>query len=190
MSTYSSASDQNSIYSSPGPQDYKVGASSTMSNANNSNTTSLPALLQSLRSHTINTLPALRRTERLIASLPPSTPNKSEITKALNEAWIYYVDYHSLLNELRGLTKNYPFSESCLEEAKNGVSKGQGNYCYGVLKRIKDRGLIPPHARALAARPAMWGGRKPSATEMHKLATACESEWTRVLAILLRYWDA
>ena len=38
MSTYSSASDQNSIYSSPGPQDYKVGASSTMSNANNSNT--------------------------------------------------------------------------------------------------------------------------------------------------------
>ncbi|KAI4261372.1 MAG: hypothetical protein L6R42_003430 [Xanthoria sp. 1 TBL-2021] len=190
MSTYSSASDRDSNYSSPGRQDYQVGAGSTMSNANPMNTTSLPALLHSLRSRTINTLPALRRTERLIASLPPSTPNKPEIAKALNEAWIYYVDYHSLLNELRGLTKNYPFSESCLEEAKRGVSKGSGNYCYGVLRRVKDQGLIPTHARALAARPAMWGGRKPTSTEIHKLASACEGEWTRVLAIVLRHWDA
>ncbi|KAI4237556.1 MAG: hypothetical protein LQ349_001752 [Xanthoria aureola] len=189
MSTYSSASDRDSIYSSPGPRDYQVGAGSTMSSANPPNTTSLPALLHSLRSHTINTLPALRRTERLIASLPPSTPNKADIAKALHDAWIYYVDYHSLLNELRGLTKTYPFSESCLEEAKRGVGKASGNYCYGVLKRVKDQGLIPSHARALAARPAMWGGRKPTATEIQKLASACEVEWTRVLNIVLRHWE-
>ncbi|KAL8888029.1 MAG: hypothetical protein Q9215_004481 [Flavoplaca cf. flavocitrina] len=189
MSTYSSASDQGSIYSSPGRQDYQVGAGTTMSNARTVNTTSLPALLQSLRSHTINTLPALRRTERLIASLPASTPNKAEIAKALHDAWIYYVDYHSLLNELRGLTKTYPFSESCLEEAKRGVSKGSGNYCYGVLKRVKDHRLIPTHARALAAKPVMWGGRNPSSSEVQKLAAACEAEWTRVLTIVLRHWE-
>ncbi|KAL8852052.1 MAG: hypothetical protein Q9221_003077 [Calogaya cf. arnoldii] len=189
MSTYSSASDQDSIYSSPGPQDYQVGAGTTMSNANPQNTTSLPALLHSLRSHTINTLPALRRTERLIASLPTSHPQKPEIAKALHEAWIYYVDYHHLLNELRGLTKNFPFSESCLEEAKRGTSKGSGNYCYGVVKRVRDYGLIPTHARSLATRSAMWGGRHPTEREVQKLASACEGEWMRVLGIVLRHWE-
>ncbi|KAI4218771.1 MAG: hypothetical protein L6R40_008752, partial [Gallowayella cf. fulva] len=151
--------------------------------------TSLPALLHSLRAHTINTLPALRRTERLLASLPSTTPQLPDLKRALQDAWIYYVDYHSLLNELRGLTKSYPFSETCLEQAKQAISKAQGSYCYAVLKRVKDHGLIPAHARALAAKPVMWGGRKPSATEIQKLASACEGEWTRVVGVLLRHWE-
>lgn len=43
MSTYSSASDRDSNYSSPGRQDYQVGAGSTMSNANPMNTVRQPS---------------------------------------------------------------------------------------------------------------------------------------------------
>ncbi|KAL8679843.1 MAG: hypothetical protein Q9186_003909 [Xanthomendoza sp. 1 TL-2023] len=191
MSTYSSASDRDSIYSSPGPQDYNVGGISTMSNPTALNTTSLPSLLLSLRSHTINTLPALRRTERLLASLPPNTtPQLPDLKLALQTAWKYYVDHHHLLNELRGLTKSYPFSETLLEQAKAGVVVGGGNYCYGVLKRVKyQEGLVRVHARALAAKPVMWGGRKPSGAEVQKLAVACEGEWVRVVGLLLRHWE-
>ncbi|KAL8802382.1 MAG: hypothetical protein Q9182_003872 [Xanthomendoza sp. 2 TL-2023] len=189
MSAYSSASDPGSIYSSPGPQDYNVGGASTMSNPSALNTTDLSSLLLSLRSHTINTLPALRRTERHLASLPPTTPQLRDLKLALQNAWIYYVDYHHLLNELRGLTKTYPFSETCLEQAKSGVGKTLGNYCYGVLKRVKENGMIAAHARALAAKPVMWGGRKPSGAEVQKLAAACEGEWTRVVGLLLRHWE-
>lgn len=146
-------------------------------------------LIHSLRTHSVNTLPELRRIERIFAAL--DAPDTAEPMKS---AWIYYVNSHSLLNELRGLTKNYPFSSECLDEAKARVSanpgNGSGNYCWKVLKFVQSQGLIPRHSRLLAAKPAMWGGRKPSAVEIEKLATACADDWTRGLTTLLRHWDA
>jgi hypothetical protein len=72
----------------------------------------------------------------------------------------YYVDYHGLLTELRGLTKNYPFrypttthtlnipiltitlSSHCLDEAKSRVysdpaSNRSWNLCWLVLSKIQ-----------------------------------------------------
>jgi hypothetical protein len=38
----------------------------------------------------------------------------------MTAAWAHYVNSNNLLNELRGLTKNYPFSSDLLDEAKVG----------------------------------------------------------------------
>lgn len=61
----------------------------------------------------------------------------------MNNAWIYYVNSNNLLNELRGLTRNYPFSSECLDEAKARVSgspgRGSGNHCWKVLKYIQSQ---------------------------------------------------
>jgi hypothetical protein len=40
----------------------------------------------------------------------------------MTAAWAHYVNSNNLLNELRGLTKNYPFSSDLLDEAKVGAS--------------------------------------------------------------------
>lgn len=77
--------------------------------------------IQALRAHQINTLVELRRIEKAFAVL--GTPDCSEpmtsackrvpTERAKSEIDIlqgsYYVDSHSLLTELRGLTRNYPF---------------------------------------------------------------------------------
>jgi hypothetical protein len=77
--------------------------------------------IQALRTHQVNTLVELRRVEKAFAAL--GTPDVSEpMTAACKRKptnWVvaetdmllgsYYVDSHSLLTELRGLTKNYPF---------------------------------------------------------------------------------
>lgn len=61
----------------------------------------------------------------------------------MNDAWSHYVSSHNLLNELRGVTKNYPFSSQCLDEAKSKVStsptKRDQNYCWLVLARIRSQ---------------------------------------------------
>jgi hypothetical protein len=36
----------------------------------------------------------------------------------MTAAWAHYVNSNNLLNELRGLTRNYPFSSELLDEAK------------------------------------------------------------------------
>lgn len=51
------------------------------------------------------------------------------------------------------------------------------------------RGLIAKHARLLAVKPTMWGGRTPTAAGVEKLATACINEWTRALDQMLRNWS-
>lgn len=144
----------------------------------------------------------------------------------MTNAWAHYVNSNNLLSELRALTKNYPFSSECLDEAKwqvigDPASTRSWNYCWLVLTKIRkewvgpsvldiiqfvelrnvanlgvhrswrlwsNRGLIPTHARQLAVKPAMWGGRTPTAAGVEKLATACVAEWTRALDQLLRNW--
>ncbi|KAI4190102.1 MAG: hypothetical protein LQ346_004987 [Caloplaca aetnensis] len=139
-------------------------------------------LLHALRSRLINTLPELRRIERIFAALPNSAPDTT--AQPMQTAWLNYVDSHSLLNELRGLTRHYPFSSACLDEAKASAPRvsASGNFCWRVLKWVRDQ--------LLAAKPAMWGGKTPSPAEVGQLAAACESEWTRAVTTLLRHWDA
>lgn len=124
---------------------------------------------------------------------------------------MYYVNSNSLLTELRGLTKHYPFryaitnttgapllircSSECLEEAKRRVhqdpaSNRSWNYCWLVLAKIHTDRLITTYARAQASRPEMWGGRIPLADSVEQLAEAFVKEWSAALAQLLKYWEA
>ena len=77
--------------------------------------------------------------ERVFASL-----NSAEVTEPMTSAWAHYVNSNSLLNELRGLTKNYPFSSECLDEAKwlvigDPASTRSWNYCWLVLTKIQSQ---------------------------------------------------
>ena len=121
---------------------------------------------------------------------------------------MHYVNSNSLLTELRGLTRNYPFryesiateasiltddlSSDCLDEGKRRVhqdpaSNRSWNYCWLVLAKIHTDSLIPTYARAQASRPEMWGGRIPLAESVDQLTEAFEQEWNAALAQLLRY---
>lgn len=81
-------------------------------------------MIQALRSHHVNTLVELRRIERAFALL--GSPDVTEPMTAACEFFFilpsqgviyvtneplgsYYVNSHSLLTEMRALTKNYPF---------------------------------------------------------------------------------
>ena len=95
--------------------------------------------MRALRTHRVNTLTELRRIERIFASL-----NTAEVTEPMTTAWAHYVNSHNLLNELRGITKNYPFSSECIDEAKwkvveDPASTRSWNYCWLVLTKIKEK---------------------------------------------------
>ncbi|KAK2804881.1 hypothetical protein FQN50_006386 [Emmonsiellopsis sp. PD_5] len=146
-------------------------------------------LIDSLRTHRINTITELRRVEKTFAQC--NTVNSAE---AMANAWIYYVNSNNLLSELRSLTRNFPFSSECLDEAKALViadpqSARSRNYCWLVLFQMQERQLIPKHARQIAAKPAMWGGKKPSIRDIEQLSNACIAEWTMALRQMLRHWE-
>ncbi|KAI9817441.1 MAG: hypothetical protein M1827_001051 [Pycnora praestabilis] len=95
-------------------------------------------LIESLRTHRVNTLTELRRIEKVFAYL-----DQAEVCEPMTSAWAYYVNSNNLLSELRGLTKNYPFSSECLDEAKWRViedpsSTRSWNYCWLVLVKIQN----------------------------------------------------
>lgn len=61
----------------------------------------------------------------------------------MTTAWKYYVDSNNLLNELRGLTRSYPFSSACLDEAKllvlnDPASNRSWNFAWLCLNKIQD----------------------------------------------------
>ena len=94
-------------------------------------------LIKSLESHSVNTLVELRRIEKVLA-------NDSDATGPMTNAWAHYVNSNNLLSELRGLTKNYPFSSECLDEAKWMVisdpqSSRSWNYCWLVLQKARNQ---------------------------------------------------
>ncbi|OAL49980.1 hypothetical protein IQ07DRAFT_611798 [Pyrenochaeta sp. DS3sAY3a] len=145
--------------------------------------------IQALRAHQINTLVELRRIEKAFAVL--GTPDCSE---PMTSAWSYYVDSHSLLTELRGLTRNYPFSSDCLDEAKRRVysdpaSNRSWNLCWLVLSKTHTDQLIPYYARYQASLPAMWAGHKPSSEQITQLTNAFVAEWNWALGQMLRHWE-
>ncbi|KIV91076.1 hypothetical protein PV10_05659 [Exophiala mesophila] len=146
-------------------------------------------LIQSLRTHRVNTITELRRIEKILAYL-----DSAEVTEPMTTAWAHYVNSNNLLNELRGLTKTYPFSSECLDEAKSLVvrdpsSTRSWNYCWLVLVKMEKENLIKKHARALASKASTWGGRRPTAAEFEKLVNACVVEWSRALRQMLRHWE-
>lgn len=136
MSTYSSSS-QDSVYSTPGPQHYKL-STPMMSNPRAISKTDKDQLIKSLRTHRVNTLTELRRIEKVFAYL-----DQSEVCEPMTSAWAHYVNSNNLISELRGLTRNYPFSSECLDEAKwrvieDPASTRSWNYCWLVLVKIQN----------------------------------------------------
>ena len=94
-------------------------------------------MLRSLRTHRVNTLTELRRIEKLFDG-----DSSKDVIEALTTGWAHYVNSNNLLSELRGMTKNYPFSSECLDEAKWQVigdpsSTKSWNYCWLILTKIK-----------------------------------------------------
>lgn len=87
-------------------------------------------LIHSLRTHRVNTITELRRIEKIFAyldsaegefapmNLIENLSHTLPVTQPMTAAWAHYVNSNNLLNELRGLTKNYPFSSELLDEAK------------------------------------------------------------------------
>ncbi|ORX97863.1 hypothetical protein BCR34DRAFT_628508 [Clohesyomyces aquaticus] len=146
-------------------------------------------MIHALRSRHVNTLVELRRVEKAFALL-----GSPDVTEPMTAAWSYYVNSHSLLTELRSLTKNYPFSSECLEEAKRRVfsdpqSNRSWNFCWLVLSKIQNDQLIPYYAQYQAGLPTMWGNRTPSAAEISQLSNAFVAEWNWAVGQMLRHWD-
>lgn len=61
----------------------------------------------------------------------------------LSAAWMHYVRSNNLLNELRNLTRNYPFSSEMLDEARTLVLRGteckhSWNPAWLVLAKIEE----------------------------------------------------
>ena len=78
------------------------------------------ALITALNEHRVNTIGELRRVERIFATLGSSdvtqpmtaackTHTCSPVDLTLILTGMHYVNSNSLLSELRGLTRDYPF---------------------------------------------------------------------------------
>jgi hypothetical protein len=93
----------------------------------------------------VNTLTELCRIERVAAAASPR--DQLAFQAPMTEAWTYYVNSNNMLNELRGLTRNYPFSSAVLDDAKWRVSNDPAsnrswNRAWLVLIKMHDE-LVP-----------------------------------------------
>lgn len=83
----------------------------------------------------------LRRIERIAAE--SSAEDQLAFQGPMTSAWNAYVTSNNMLNELRGLTRNYPFSSEALDDAKWRVSNDpesnrSWNYAWLVLVKLRD----------------------------------------------------
>ncbi|KAK5094934.1 hypothetical protein LTR70_003751 [Exophiala xenobiotica] len=185
MSRHSSAQS-----SSRGAQQYQLMSSeSPADQAKSMSQNNKDQLINSLRTHKVNTITELRRIEKIFAYL-----NSEEVTEPMTTAWAHYVNSNNLLNELRNLTKTIPFSSECLDEAKalvvaDPASVRSWNYCWLVLVKMEKENLVLKYARALASKRSTWGARQPTADDARKFINACIAEWTQALRQLLKHWD-
>lgn len=141
-----------------------------------------------LQQHRINTIPSLRHVELAFAAL-----NTPDVAEPMTAAWTYYVSSHSLLTELRSLTRSYPFSSHCVEEAKRRIyadpeSNRSWNLAWLVLRKIKDDQLIAYYAQYQAAQPTSWDGTTPSYEQVNELSDMLQREWNDAVRQMLRYW--
>jgi len=98
-------------------------------------------LIESLTTHRVNTLTELCRIERVAATASPA--DQLLFQEPMTSAWTFYVTSNNLLNELRNLTRNFPFSSDALDDAKWRVnndpqSNRSWNYCWLVLVKMRD----------------------------------------------------
>lgn len=106
----------------------------------------IQSIVDALSSRRINTLTELRRMERiLLAAVQPHVTNlrESSLVGVLASAWLNYVQNNNLLNELRNLTRDYPFSSELLDEAKALVMAApershSWNFAWLVLAKIEE----------------------------------------------------
>ncbi|KAF2454742.1 hypothetical protein BDY21DRAFT_366139 [Lineolata rhizophorae] len=187
MSVYSTSS-VDSEYSNPPARQYSLPTFDIMTDGS-LNEHEKEQLIHSLRTHRLNTLVELRRVEKIFARL-----GSQDLSEPMTTAWAYYVNSHTLLTELRSLTRNYPFSSDCLDEAKRRVytdptSNRSWNLCWLVLVKMQSDRLIPYYAQHQASQPSMWGNRIPSAEGVAQLTNAFVGEWEGAVDQLLRNWD-
>lgn len=98
-------------------------------------------LIESLNTRRVNTMTELRRIERIAAE--SSAEDSLAFQGPMTSAWNAYVTSNNMLNELRGLTRNYPFSSAALDDAKWRVSNDpesnrSWNYAWLVLVKLRD----------------------------------------------------
>ncbi|TPX11135.1 uncharacterized protein E0L32_007996 [Thyridium curvatum] len=153
---------------------------------------SMRQLIESLRSHRVNTLTELCRIERAAASCQ-NEEDAQEFQGPMTSAWDYYVTSHQFLTELRGLTRNYPFCGDIVTDAHFRVrsdpeSNRSWNLAWLCLIKIQDDNLISSYAAVEASKPEMWGGRYPEPEESEQLAQCFEYEWSQAVAGMLRHW--
>ncbi|CAG8984008.1 hypothetical protein HYALB_00009017 [Hymenoscyphus albidus] len=181
------------------------GASSSSKSSRRTTHRDVPALIESLNTHRVNTLTELRRIERVAAE--SSDADAFAFQTPMTSAWTYYVTSNNLLSELRNLTRNYPFSSDMLDAAKWRVSNDPDsnrswNYAWLVLVKTKDdtcselaklslklSEMIDTYASAQANKPEMWGGRVPEPDEAQQLAACFAYEWKMALDQMLRHWE-
>lgn len=77
-------------------------------------------MIESLESHSVNTLTELVRIERVAASCDDES-DAVAFQGPMTEAWNFYVSSNQFLTELRGLTRNYPFCGDILTDAQTRV---------------------------------------------------------------------
>ncbi|OKL62719.1 hypothetical protein UA08_01365 [Talaromyces atroroseus] len=155
------------------------------------------SVIDVLSSGRINTLTDLCRMERtLINAMQPRVENlrESPAIELMASAWTNYVQSNNLLNELRNLTRDYPFSSELLDDAKELVMrdpnrKRSWNYAWLVLTKIEEDALVEKHAKALSTNPEMWGGSLPPEEMTVLLENKCREDWTRAVRIMLRHWQ-
>lgn len=98
-------------------------------------------MIESLNTHRVNTLTELCRIERAAAA--SVVEDQLAFQEPMTQAWAHYVASNNLLNELRGLTRNYPFSSEALDDAKWRVnndpeSNRSWNYAWLVLVKLQN----------------------------------------------------
>ncbi|RDA93301.1 hypothetical protein CP533_2022 [Ophiocordyceps camponoti-saundersi (nom. inval.)] len=168
-------------------------ASSKDSNKSNRPRSSVMQLIDCLTTHRVNTLTELCRIERIAASCEDEA-DATAFQKPMTAAWVHYVTSHQLLTELRGLTKNYPFSGDVVREAHRRVradpnSNRSWNLAWLCLRKIKDDGLVAAFAAVEAGKPEMWASTRPSAEDVARLVACFEHEWDSAVNTLLRHWQ-
>lgn len=99
-------------------------------------------MIESLQSHTVNTLTELVRIERVAATCEDEN-DAIAFQGPMTEAWNYYVNSNQFLTELRGLTRSYPFSGDILVDAQMRVrndpeSNRSWNLAWLCLRKIVD----------------------------------------------------
>ncbi|TAQ89662.1 hypothetical protein B7494_g2036 [Chlorociboria aeruginascens] len=168
------------------------GHSSSSRSSRRTSHDSTAQLIESLITHRINTLTELCRIERVAASA--SEEDQLAFQEPMTLAWNHYVTSNNLLTELRGLTRNYPFSGEALDDAKWQVSNDpesnrSWNYAWLVLAKVRDAQLIDSYSQSEASKPEMWGGRTPEPEEAQQLAACFSYEWNEALEQMLRHWE-